>query len=421
LEPLKSKDICVIGLGQIGLPTAMVFANSGFNVLGVDLDKHIVNQLNEGKAHIKETGLQPIVTKVVKSGRFKASLKPGKADIYLIAVPTHIKSDNTPDISAVEAAIRLITPYIKNGNLIIVESTVPPGTVGGTVKNILEQSGLKGGSDFYLAHCPERVLPGNILKEIIENDRIIGGINNLSTQRAYELYSTFVKGTIYTQEVTVVETTKLAENIYRDVNIALANELGNVCKTLGINVWEVIKLANKHPRVNLHLPGPGVGGHCIGVVPWFLASTSLELTPLIQLSRNINNNQPRIVANFAHSIVKHIPKPKITILGASYKANVPDARESPTTEIFEILRQANLEVSVTDPIAINFPYELIDFKNSLNKSDLIVIITDHKEFKEMDPNFVSQLMRTKQILDTRNCLNHSEWREFGFSISILGT
>ncbi len=420
MELLKSKYICVVGLGQIGLPTAIVFANSGFNVLGVDIDERIVNQLNEGKTHIKEPGLQTAVTKVVESGRFKASIKPEEADIYLIAVPTYIKADNTPDISAVESAISLITPYIKTNNLIVVESTVPPGTVGGLLKNMLEQSGLKGGSDFYLAHCPERVLPGNILKEIIENDRVIGGIDDLSTKQAYELYSTFVTGTIYTQEVTVVETTKLAENIYRDVNIALANELGNVCKQLGINVWEVIKLANKHPRVNLHLPGPGVGGHCIGVVPWFLASTSLELTPLIQLSRNINNNQPLIVANLALDMVKNIPDPKITILGASYKANVSDAKESPAEEIFEILEQANLEVTVTDPIANDFPYELIDFKNSLTKSDLIIIVTDHEQFKIMDPNFVSQLMRTKQILDTRNCLNHSEWRKFGFLVNILG-
>jgi UDP-N-acetyl-D-mannosaminuronic acid dehydrogenase len=284
----------------------------------------------------------------------------------------------------------------------------------------LEQSGLKAGVDFYLSHCPERVLPGNILKEIIENDRIIGGINFKSAEKAKELYSTFVEGKIYLTDARTAELVKIMENTYRDVNIALANELSNICAELGIDAWEVIELANKHPRVNFLRPGPGVGGHCLAVDPWFIVEKVPKTAKLIRLSREINDNQPAVVVEIIDEMTKGIPEPKITVLGVAYKGNVDDPRESPAIAIIDMLKERECKLGIYDPHVTNFEYELSGLEEAFEKSDCAVLIADHKEFKYLSPEELGKLMRTKQVLDTRKCLNLEKWKAAGFKVRLLG-
>ena len=290
------KKICVLGLGYIGLPTAAVLATHGFSVVGVDVNAAVVGTINNGGIHIKEPGLNTLVQAAIKSGNLVVRTRPETADAFIIAVSTPLKNREA-DLSYVKSAAESIVPYLERGNLVILESTVPPKTTEELLIPILEQTKLRAGEDFYLAHCPERVLPGNILKEIIENDRIIGGINPESAVKAKDLYSTFVSGIIYLTDATTAEMVKVIENTYRDVNIALANELSRICMKLGMNVWEVIELANKHPRVNLLSPGPGVGGHCLAVDPWFVVEKAPQVAKLIRLSRGINDEQPQFVVS----------------------------------------------------------------------------------------------------------------------------
>jgi UDP-N-acetyl-D-mannosaminuronic acid dehydrogenase len=411
--------ICVLGLGYIGLPTAAVLATHGYSVVGVDVKHSIVDTVNNGDIHIEEPGLQTLVQAAYKSGNLRAQSSPEAVDVFIIAVPTPLRGKKA-DLTAVESAAESIVPMLKKDNLVILESTVPPTTTEELVIPILEHSGLKAGKDFYLAHCPERVLPGNILREIIENDRIIGGINPESAERARELYSGFVSGRIFLTDATTAELAKIMENTYRDVNIALANELANVCEGLKVDVWEAIELANKHPRVNLLRPGPGVGGHCLAVDPWFVVQKAPEAAKLIRLSREINDSQPQFVVSMIEEMIKGIPNPKVTVLGVAYKGNVDDTRESPAIAIIRSLEAVRCQVRIVDPHVKNFEYPTVGTEEAFTNSDCTVLVTDHDEFKTLSPEELGPLMRTKQILDTRRCLNLEKWRAAGFNVRLLG-
>ncbi|HCW03827.1 MAG TPA: UDP-N-acetyl-D-mannosamine dehydrogenase, partial [Clostridium sp.] len=319
--------ICVVGLGYIGLPTAATFASYGVEVVGVDVNSKVVEALNEGKVIIEEPDLDEMVLKAVQSGKLRASLKAESADAFIIAVPTPITEDKKADMTYVKAAAESIVPYLKAGDIVILESTSPTGTVEELMCPILEKSGLKLGEELFVGHSPERVLPGQILKELIYNNRLVGGINRVSAEKIRDLYKIFVKGEIYLTTATTAEMCKMMENTFRDVNIALANELAKLCENLGINAWEVINLCNKHPRVNLHLPGPGVGGHCLAVDPWFIIEKDPETAKIIELGRRTNDSMPAHVLKRIKEIKKEnaiSDDLKVTVLGITYKPDIDD-------------------------------------------------------------------------------------------------
>jgi len=413
--------VCVLGLGYIGLPTASVLATSGFRVVGVDVNESVVNIVNSGESHIEEPGLRALVQAAVGSGNLCPTLKPEKADVFIIAVPTPLTDDKRPDMSFVEHAIESIIPLVDRGNLIILESTSPPGTTCNLVAPLLERSGLKVGKELYVSYCPERVLPGNILKEIIENDRVIGGVNRRSAERAAELYSTFVEGEIFITDATTAEMVKIMENTYRDVNIALANELARLCESLGINVWEVIELANRHPRVNIHKPGPGVGGHCLPIDPWFLIDRFPQDARLIRTAREVNDSQPEFVFTSIQRMVEEIENPKVTLLGVTYKGNIDDTRESPALQLIDLLQHQGYMIGIHDPHAKSFPIKLDGLEEALDQSDCIVVLVDHEKFRLLEPVKVASIVRTRQVLDTKRVLDRGEWEKAGFKARLLGS
>ncbi len=421
---MEIKKICVLGLGYIGLPTASLLANNGFEVIGVDKKENIIGVINNGGIHIEEPGLKALVHAAVNSGLLKAKTEVEEADVFFIAVPTPIKNEKGEvkvDLSYVEQASHEILPFLRKDNLVILESTSPPGTSRDVVAPILEHSGLKAGKDFYVAHCPERVLPGNTLKELIQNNRIIGGINHKSAEKAKALYKRFVEGEISVTDATTAEIVKLIENTYRDINIALANELSTICEKAGIDVWEAIKLANLHPRVNVHLPGPGVGGHCISVDPWFIISTFKEESQVIAFGRQINDQQPVKVVESLKKYLEGISDPVVTILGVTYKGNIDDTRESPAFSVIEKLNDAGIKFKVYDSHVTSFPYETTSLKEAFESSDCAVILADHDEFRFLYPKELAGLMRTRQVYDTRNCLDRQLWESSGFKYYLLGS
>jgi len=415
------KNICVIGLGYIGLPTACMLASNGYNVLGIDINEEIVTKLNSGKVHIEEPELEEVFLNVSRNGKLRVSQNLEKSDIFIISVPTPLNEENKADLSYIINAAAKVKDYIDKGNLIILESTSPPSTTRKVIGSmILKSTGLKAGEDYYLAFCPERVLPGKIIYELINNDRIIGGINKKSAEKAKEIYSSFVKGRILLTDLETAEFTKLAENTYRDVNIAFSNELALICNDYNINVWDVIKLANKHPRVNILSPGPGVGGHCIPIDPWFILNNVSRGNTLIEKCRDINNSLPNIISKKIMEIVKDKKDPKVTLFGASYKENIGDTRESPTKVIYKNLAKEKVNISVYDPLSANFEYPLSSsLKDSLKGSDLLVLLVGHKIFKEVNLKHVSTLMRTKNIFDTRNFFKKEEAIRYGFKYYII--
>lgn len=413
-------SICVLGLGYIGLPTACIFATHGFKVVGIDVNGKILDKVRRGRPHIKEKGLNLLVETAVKSGNLEVCSAPKPCDVFIIAVPTPITSDKRADLSFVKMAAENIVSVLQPGNLVVLESTSPPGTTKDVLVPILAQSGLKVGEELFVAYCPERVLPGRIIEELIGNDRIIGGINKKSAEKAKQLYSSFVKGDIFLTNATTAEMVKLMENTFRDVNIALANELANICEELGINVWEAIELANKHPRINYHKPGPGVGGHCIPIDPWFIVEKFPEKTQLIRQSREINDRQPKHVFDLIARMTSGIPSPKIAILGVSYKGNVDDVRESPAEILIGLLKDQGYTIAVHDPYVEEFEEKLVSLKDVLSGADCAVLVTDHDQFSDLNPNNLGSLMRHKQILDTRNIIDVTAWRNAGFQIVILG-
>lgn len=416
------KKICISGLGYIGLPTAAMFATHGHEIVGVDVNQKVVSALNQGKITIEEPYLDIMVQAAVTSGNLKAKTEPEEADVFIIAVPTPINENKTADMSYVISATKSIVPYLKEGNIIILESTSPPGTVENIMIPILEESGLEIGEELLVAHSPERVLPGKILMELVENNRIIGGVNKKSCNAVKELYETFVRGEIFLTNPTTAEMTKLMENTFRDVNIGLANELAKICESMNINAWEVIELSNKHPRVNIHQPGPGVGGHCLAVDPWFIVEKSPELSKIINLSRKTNDSMPMHVLNRIEEILPNEKETKkITILGITYKPNIDDMRESPILELIELLeKDSKYEINVVDPYVMSHKYIEKNIFKAVENSDILVLGVNHEDFKTLDFKRISSLMNKKEVLDTRNFWDEETIEEAGLNYNLLG-
>jgi UDP-N-acetyl-D-mannosaminuronic acid dehydrogenase len=383
-------EVVTIGLGYIGLPTSALIASHGTNVLGVDINQSVVDTINQGKIHIVEPDLDEIVSKAVSNGFFKASTKPTSADVYLIVVPTPFKGNHEPDISFVEAATKGIIPLLKKGDLYIIESTSPIGTTDKMQKLIYaSRPELKG--HIYIAYCPERVLPGNVMHELVENDRVIGGIDKASTQKSIDFYSKYVKGDLHGTNARTAEMCKLVENSSRDVQIAFANELSLICDKADINVWELINLANKHPRVNILQPGCGVGGHCIAVDPYFIVSDYPLESKIIGTAREVNNYKSfwcaeKIQNEKLQFELKHGRKPKTALMGLAFKPNIDDLRESPAKYIAQkVLQNSNNEEHfIVEPnIDSHSIYKLTDFKEATEKADIIVFLVAHKEFESL--------------------------------------
>ncbi|MCC9088351.1 nucleotide sugar dehydrogenase [Bacillus pumilus] len=399
--------LCTVGLGYIGLPTSIMFAKHGVEVVGVDVKPSVIDSLNNGTIHIEEPGLQDALTEVIKLEKFKASLTPEEADVFIIAVPTPNNDDiyKSCDLTYVESAVEKVIPFLKKGNVVIIESTIGPRSMDDVIKPLFEEKGYVIGEDLYLVHCPERVLPGQILHELIFNNRIVGGITEACTEAGAKVYKTFVQGEIIKTNAKTAEMSKLMENTFRDVNIALANELTKVCNDLDINALDVIEMANKHPRVNLHTPGPGVGGHCLAVDPYFIVAKAPETAKMINLSRSINTSMPYYVVENVEKLMQRVTGNKITIFGLTYKGNVDDIRESPAMEIYHLLKNLNkYEINAYDP-HVDQDFVINNLEDSVDQSDLILILTDHQEFKEFDFERIDG-MNNKLIFDTKNVLQN---------------
>ena len=384
-------EVVTIGLGYIGLPTSALIASHGTNVLGVDINQSVVDTINEGKIHIVEPDLDKIVSAAVSKGNLKASTKAIPAEVYLIVVPTPFKGNHEPDISFVEAATKGIIPLLKKGDLYIIESTSPIGTTDKMRKLIFaSRPELKG--HIHIAYCPERVLPGNVMHELVENDRVIGGVDEGSTQKAISFYSKYVKGELHGTNARTAEMCKLVENSSRDVQIAFANELSLICDKADINVWELINLANKHPRVNILQPGCGVGGHCIAVDPYFIVSDYPMESKIIGTARDVNNYKSFWCAEKVQNEklqfeLKHGRKPKTALMGLAFKPNIDDLRESPAKYIAQkVLQNSNNEEHyIVEPnIESHSVFKLTDYKEAIEKADIIVFLVAHEEFNNLE-------------------------------------
>lgn len=418
------KSICIVGLGYIGLPTAVMFSNHGHIVHGVDVNESVVKRISNKELHIEENGLQERLDKAIDSNSFTVSTKPVKADVFIIAVPSPIKEDKTANLEYIRSAAKAITPFVEKGNLVILESTVPPRTVQDVVIPELVQSGLDIGTELFVSHSPERVIPGRAFEELVSNDRIIGGVNVASARMTSELYRSFVKGQMHETDDTTAELVKVMENTYRDVNIALANELAKISANIGVDVWEAIRLANYHPRVNIHQPGPGVGGHCIAVDPWFLVELNPELAQIIHLSRQTNDGMPAYTAQLTVDILKAkgVEQPKVAALGLAFKGNIDDMRESPSVDVVEQMLNKDLNVVAYDPHikTNNIDVQTQNIDEAFEGASAIVILTNHDEFKTMDPNQVAKHMVCRIVIDTKNCIDRRKWEQAGFDVHVLG-
>lgn len=419
---IMTKTICVVGLGYIGLPTAVMFANYGVRVHGVDVNPAAVESIQNKKLHIEENGLQERLNKAVDEGLLTASTTPVEADVFIVAVPSPINADNTANLEYVRLATASIVPFVKKGNLVILESTVPPKTVEDVMLPELRKTGLNIETDIHVAHSPERVIPGRIFEELINNDRIVGGITPQAAQMTKALYETFVEGTIHLTDATTAELVKVMENTYRDVNIAFANELAQIAEKLDVNIWEAIKLANYHPRVNVHFPGPGVGGHCIAVDPWFLVELGGEQAKIIHLSRTTNDGMPAFTAQKTQSLLNQakVAGGTVAVLGLAFKGNVDDMRESPSTHVITALQNLGLDVISYDPHITSNKHatQTQSLDEAVANADIIVVLTDHNEFKTLDPASINP--RHKIIFDTKNCLDRTAWEQAGYSHHLLG-
>ncbi len=395
-----------MGLGYIGLPTAAILARRGYQVTGVDIRSEVVDTINRGEIHIHEPGLAELVQEGVDAGRLKASLTPCEADVFFICVPTPFHADKSPDLTYVRAASAAIRPYVRRGNTIILESTSPPKTTAETVVPLAVPEGFEVGLDVFVAYCPERVLPGRILIEAVENDRIVGGITPACTQHVKQFYETFVSGAVLATNAITAEITKLTENAYRDVNIAFANELSMIADQLDADAFEIIELANRHPRVNILRPGPGVGGHCISVDPWFLAHAAPQRSSLIQTARRVNDSKPQFVVEQVLQQARRFESPVIGCLGLSYKPDVDDFRESPSLEIVHRLSASGIgEIVACDPYAspqVCPDIALICLEDLLKRSNIVLLLTDHAEFRDLSADDLSG----KAVVDTRGV-----WRQ----------
>lgn len=418
------EKICILGMGYIGLPTASTFATNGLTVIGVDVNPQIIKTLQSGELHIYEPGLPDLVKSAVKNGKLRVQSEPEEADAFLIAVPTPFYGDKQADLSFVSAAANAIVPYLREGNLVILESTSPPLTTKGFVAPILEKSGLKAGKDFKLCYSPERVLPGQILKELIENARIIGGIDTASAEAGRDLYKHFVKGEIFLTDATTAEMVKLMENTYRDVNIAIANEFSRLADRFGIDIWEAVALANKHPRVRILNPGPGVGGHCISVDPWFLVEAAPDITSLIHTARKVNDGQPEFVVRLVKRALGSLRNKKIAVLGLSYKADVDDMRESPAVEAAHLLVQEGARVKAFEPYKTTAEIPGLELVSSLaevfNDVEAILVLVPHTPIRTLEPEVVAKLTPARVVVDAVNTWPVDKWTSSGFKIFRLG-
>ncbi|WP_299084289.1 UDP-N-acetyl-D-mannosamine dehydrogenase [uncultured Paraglaciecola sp.] len=411
------EKVSVVGLGYIGLPTAAVIASRGIEVIGIDVSEKAVETINQGKVHIVEPDLDMVVQAAVTMGKLRASLTPEPADAFMIAVPTPFKDGHKPDLSFIQKAAQAIAPVLEKGNLVILESTSPVGATEKLSKWLQElrpELHFPGQTsqepDMFVAHCPERVLPGRVLEELVSNDRIIGGMSDKCAQKAIELYKTFVRGECISTNARTAEMAKLTENSFRDVNIAFANELSIICDEQKINVWELIALANRHPRVNILSPGPGVGGHCIAVDPWFIVDSAPESARIIRTAREINDSKPQYVINKVEAAADEFKRPVIACMGLAFKPDIDDLRESPALDITCQLADMNVgEILAVEPNIQQLPesltgknVELVSLSEALDRANVLLVLVDHKPFKALNINDVN----TKVVVDTRGLFAH---------------
>ena len=412
VSPSRFRNISVLGLGYVGLPVAAVFASRGFDVTGIDVNPSIVDVVNRGRIHIVEPDLDMLVQSAVTAGKLTAKVETQPADAFIIAVPTPFTEDHKPELGYVRQATQMIAPVLTKGNLIVLESTSPVGTTEQICAWIRElrpdlvlPEPLKDSCDIHVAHCPERVLPGSVLRELVDNDRIIGGISPGCAAAAAGLYQSFVKGELLLTNARSAELAKLVENAFRDVNIGFANELSLICDELNLNVWEVIELANRHPRVNILRPGPGVGGHCIAIDPWFIIAAAPKTARITRAAREVNDRKPVAVIEKIKSAAARLRHPVIACLGLTYKANIDDIRESPALHIVEALAREQVgELLVTEPNLARLPESLsgyphlraADLETSVRTADIIVLLVDHRQFKRVD----RELLNIKIVIDT---------------------
>ncbi len=384
----SNKKICVIGLGYIGLPTAALLANRGYDVHGVDVVQSTVDIINRGEIHIVEPELDTFVKAAVNSGKMKADLTPTKADVFIIAVPTPFHEGYVPNIDYVISATRAIAPYLKDEDIVILESTSPVGTTD-KVEEVLKEEGVNT-SKLYIAHCPERVLPGHIMRELVENDRIVGGTTPAATEATVKFYNTFVEGEVLSTDARTAEMAKLTENSFRDTNIAFANELSILCDKFNIDVWELIALANRHPRVNILQPGAGVGGHCIAVDPWFIVHAGGEDAKIIRTAREVNTYKTEwAIEKIKNEALKfeneNGRKAKVACMGLAFKPDIDDLRESPALFITKRLISDGLDVLAVEPnISKHKEFEVVNYKDALEQADIVTFLVAHKEFKNLD-------------------------------------
>jgi UDP-N-acetyl-D-mannosaminuronic acid dehydrogenase len=407
----KYNVISMIGLGYIGLPTATVIASRGIKVIGVDVNQRIVNAINSGNVDVVEPDLAGLVHYAVKNELLVAQTTPSKADVFLIAVPTPFKDNHAPDLSFIEAAAHMIAPCLCKGNLVILESTSPVGTTEKLADwlasarpdlSFPQQSGEK--ADIQIAYCPERVLPGNILRELIENDRIVGGMTERAAELASDVYHIFIKGECLQTDSRTAELVKLTENAFRDVNIAFANELSLICNKHHISVWELIKLANCHPRVNILQPGPGVGGHCIAIDPWFIVDSAPKEARMIRMAREINDNKPYVILDQVTKAANKFKSPVIACLGLTFKANIEDLRESPALQIVRsLVKQKVGRILIVEPHIAQLPAELegiaslTDIELAIEQADIVLLLVDHKQFSRVR----KEKLHGTVLIDTR--------------------
>jgi UDP-N-acetyl-D-mannosaminuronic acid dehydrogenase len=415
--------ICVLGLGYIGLPTATMFAITGYEVIGVDPSPRVQAALHNGRVHVEEPGLEALVLDALQKGLLRVQVAPEPADAFIIAVPTpFIESTKGADLRYVEQAAESLVPILRPGNLVVLESTVPPGTTRAVLAPILARSGLEPGRDLCVAHCPERVLPGRILRELVENDRLAGGMTSECAEQAAVLYESFVKGAVLRTDATTAEMAKVMENTYRDVNIALANEFALIAERVGVDVWEAIRLANRHPRVQMLRPGPGVGGHCIAVDPWFLVQAAPQEARLIQMARHVNDSMPHRVLDKLRCLVQ-APK-AVALLGVTYKADVDDIRESPALQVARLAVEHGYDVRLYDPHVApgtaGLPAPLLPLEQAVRNAEVVVVLVDHTVFRQIDVAVVASLAARLQVLDTRGGPDRAAWQARGFRVAVLG-
>ncbi len=430
----RKARVAVLGLGYVGLPTAALIAEGGFKVTGLDLKEEIVNGVNRGRIGLREPGLAELVERVVEKGFLRATTRPEEAlrgsDVVLLVVQTPLNRDKSPALEPLKKACEEVAEHISKGALVVIESTLPPGAMEEVVRPIFDSRGLRGGRDFYLAYSPERAIPTRTLQEIRENPRLIGGLTRESAEVAREFYSTFVRGELLLEDVKTVETVKLIENTYRDVNIALANEIARLCEGLGVDAVRAIGLANRHPRVNIHRPGAGVGGHCIPKDPYFLIHKASEVgvrLEVIKAARRVNESMPlhvvRLIENALKSVNKPLDEAKIAVLGVAYKGDTDDVRGTPAETIIKSLMRSKAFVHSHDPfVKQDFGGRFSNnIEEVLESSDCVVVVTDHSLYKTLDPqDLAKKTQRPCVLVDARRILSPGKVREQGFTYFGVG-